>query len=101
MSVIVIGRFHGNPTDVEAYASGTGADVMRRLGEASRSAGAVSHRFVAGNNEFLLIDEWVDEESFQKFFANQPDIPLAMRDAGVQGPPEFSFYRPMNTPDQF
>jgi len=101
MSVIVIGRFQGNPADLEAFASGAGADVIRGLGEAARAAGALSHRFVGGHNEILLVDEWTDEESFQKFFANQPDIPGAMQGAGMHGQPEFTVYRPLSTPDQF
>ena len=37
-------------------------------------------------------------------FATNPHerlMALVMRDGGAQGPPEMSFYRKLNTPDQF
>ena len=101
MSVIAMLRIKGNPADLERYAAGPGGELMRRIGEAGRAAGAVSHRFVGGDGEMLVIDEWPDEQTFQKFFADQPEIADVMRDGGAQGPPEISFYRVLDTPDQF
>jgi len=101
MSVIMILRVKGNPADLERYAAGPGGDVMRRIAAVGKTAGAVSHRFAGGDNEILVIDEWPDEQSFQKFFDSQAEIPDVMRDGGAQGPPEIQIYRLLNTPDQF
>ena len=101
MSVLIILRIKGNPADLERYAAGPGGDVMRRIAEAGRAAGAVSHRFAGGDNEVLVVDEWPDEQSFQDFFNAQAEIADVMRDGGAQGPPEIRFYRVLNTPDQF
>jgi hypothetical protein len=101
MSVIVILRIPGNPADLERYASGDGGDVMRRIAEAGKAAGAIRHIFAGSDNEVLVIDEWPDEQSFQAFFAGQAEIADVMRDGGAQGPPETSFYRKLDTPDQF
>jgi hypothetical protein len=101
MSVIVILRIPGNPADLESYAAGPGGEAMRRVGEAGKAAGAVRHTFAGSDSEILVIDEWGDEKSFQAFFAAQPEIADIMRDGGAQGPPEMSFYRKLNTPDQF
>ena len=100
MSVVVILRVPGNPADLERYASGPGGEVMQRIADAAKAAGVIRHTFAGGNNEVLVIDEWPDEQSFQTFFASQPEIADVMRDAGAQGPPETAFYRKLNTPDQ-
>jgi hypothetical protein len=100
MATIAILRIQGNPADLESYAAGPGGEVMQRIAEAAKAAGAIRHRFAGGDNEVLVIDEWPDEQTFQKFFANQPEIADVMRDGGAQGPPEISFYRILSTPDQ-
>jgi hypothetical protein len=74
---------------------------MRRIAEAAKAAGAVRHTFAGGDNEVLVIDEWPDAQSFEAFFASQPDIAEVMRDGGAQGAPVTSVYRKLNTPDQF
>jgi hypothetical protein len=74
---------------------------MQRISAAGKAAGAVRHCFAGGDNEVLVIDEWPDEQSFQEFFANQPEIADVMREGGAQGPPQISFYRILSTPDQF
>jgi hypothetical protein len=101
MSVIVILRIPGNPADLERYAAGPGGGIMQRIGEAGKAAGAVRHTFAGGDNEVLIIDEWPDEQTFQKFFAGQPEIADVMRNGGAQGAPETTFYRKLDTPDQF
>jgi heme-degrading monooxygenase HmoA len=101
MSVVVVMRVKGNPADLERYAAGPGGAVMKHISDAGKAAGAVRHTFAGGDNEVLVIDEWPDEQSFQAFFASQPEIADVMRDGGAQGAPETKFYRKLNTPDQF
>jgi hypothetical protein len=101
MAIIAILRIPGNPADLEKFAAGPGGEVMQRVSAAGKAAGAVRHNFAGGDNEILVVDEWPDEKSFQEFFENQPEIADIMRDGGAQGPPEISFYRILNTPDQF
>lgn len=101
MSVIVIVRIKGNPADLERYAAGPGGDIMKRIGDAGRAAGAVRHAFAGGDGEVLVVDEWPDEQTFQRFFGGHAEIADVMRDGGAQGPPEISVYRKLDTPDQF
>jgi hypothetical protein len=101
MSIIAILRIPGNPADLEKYASGPGGDLMKQVSGAGKAAGAIRHTFAGGEGEILVIDEWPDEKSFSEFFDNQAEIADIMRDGGAQGPPEFSFYRKLDTPDQF
>jgi hypothetical protein len=101
MSVLVVLKIQGNPSDLESYANGPGADVIRRVGEAGKAAGAIHHLFAAGENEVIVVDEWPDEQSFHNFFASQPEIPDVMRAGGAQGEPQISVYRMLDTPDRF
>src|SRR4051795_7327371 len=101
MAIMAILRIPGNPADLERYADGPGGELMQQVSAAGRAAGATRHTFAAGENEILVIDEWPDEKTFQEFFANQPEIPEIMRNGGAQGPPEFTFYRVLDTPDRF
>ena len=101
MSVLVVLKIQGNPNDLESYANGPGGDLMRRVAEAGKAAGAMHHLFAAGDNEVIVVDEWPDEQSFHAFFAGQPDIPEVMQAGGAQGQPQISVYRMLDTPDRF
>jgi hypothetical protein len=93
-------RVPGDPNRLEQYTNDN-ADMVRQISEAGKSAGAIHHAFAGGDGEILVIDEWSDEQAFQAFFSGQPDIPRMMQDVGVQSEPQVSFYRKLNTPDEF
>jgi hypothetical protein len=101
MSVLVVLRIPGNPADLERYASGPGGDLMRRVADAGKAAGAIHHQFAAGDGEIVVVDEWPDEQTFHGFFNSQTEIPDVMREGGAQGPPEVTVYRLLETPDRF
>ena len=100
MSVVVTGKV---PGDTEAFRRfiPNQADLMRRISEDAKSQGAIHHRFAIGEGFVLIIDEWESVETFQRFFQSNPDIPTAMREAGAQGEPEFTFAEAVETADQF
>jgi hypothetical protein len=100
MSVIVIGRFKADPADLKKVFAERAADFVAVSDEAKK-VGALHHRFVAGDGEVVIIDEWDKAESFQKFFGDNKTIPEIMKAAGVQGAPEFAFYDAMDSPDLF
>ena len=100
MPVIMILRFKADPDALERFANAN-AELMKGIAGAGRAAGSTRHTFAAGDGEVLVVDEWPDEATFQKFFESQPDIPQVMQAAGAQGPPEISIYRKLDTPDEF
>ena len=59
------------------------------------------HRFGVGDGYVLVVDEWESEDHFRRFFSENPDLPSAMRDAGAQGQPEFTFQEAIASPDEF
>jgi quinol monooxygenase YgiN len=100
MSVFMILRVKADPDALHKFAHAND-EMMRGIARAGREAGATRHSFAAGDGEVLVIDEWPDEASFQKFFDSQPEIPRIMQAAGAQGAPEIAFYRKLDMPDDF
>lgn len=100
MSVFMILRIKADPNALEKFANAN-AELMTGIGQAGKAAGATRHAFAAGGGDVLVIDEWPDEATFQTFFDSQPDIAQIMQAAGAQGAPEISFYRKLDTPDEF
>ncbi len=100
MSVFMILRAKGDPDRFEKY-SQEHAEMMVRIASAGKAAGATRHAFAGGDGELVVIDEWPDEASFQRFFSAQTEIPKLMQDSGMTGQPEISFLRKLDTPDEF
>src|SRR4051812_15881552 len=100
MSVFFILRINADPKALETFANAN-AELRTGIADAGKAAGATRHTFAAGDNEVLVIDEWPDEATFQKFFDSQPEIPRIMQAAGARGAPEISFYRKLDMPDEF
>jgi hypothetical protein len=100
MSVFMILRVQGDPNTLEQYAS-SNAEMMQRIANAGKAAGAIRHSFAGGDDEIIVIDEWPDERSFQRFFESQAEIPRLMQEGGATGAPQISFYRKLNTGDEF
>jgi hypothetical protein len=102
MSVLVILRV---PTDAATFqrVASDNADAMNGISERSRGRGAIHHAFYEGDGEVLVVDEWDKAESFESFFADEgPNIGPLMAQAGVEGPPPPpTFYRKLDTPDEF
>ena len=99
MSVVMMLRVKGDPDALENYAKENG-EKMERIAEDGKSKGAMHHIFAGGDGEIIVLDQWPDEASFQGFFEGQTEIPDIMG-AVAQGEPEVSFFRILDTPDQF
>ena len=100
MSVLVIARLKIDPAKFDALVERRGAE-MPAISQRGKAAGAIHHQFAAGDGEVLIIDEWDEADHFGAFFAGQPEIADLMADGGVEGPPDVSIYRILDTPDRF
>ena len=76
------------------------SEEMKGIAEAGKAAGALHHKFAAGDNEIVVVDEWESRAAFEKFFAD-PKIAELMADAGASGPPAIEFYEALETSDAF
>ena len=94
MSVLMTLRVSGDPKAIES----TAPEVMQTVVGRAKDYGLISHHFYGTDDEILVVDEWPDEGSFQKFFDSSPEIADMMAQAGA-GKPEISFYRHLDTHD--
>ena len=100
MSVIMMLRAKADPAALESWANAN-ADRVTRIADSGREAGCIHHMFAASNDEIVVIDEWPDEATFQRFFESQQDIPNVMQAAHIQGEPQLTSFRKMTMPDEF
>jgi hypothetical protein len=100
MSVIVIGHMTVDPANVEALWRDRKAD-FEAVAKAAKAAGATHHQWAFGDGVVVIVDEWPDAASFQKFFESQTKIGELMQAGGVQGPPTFEILESKAAPDTF
>jgi heme-degrading monooxygenase HmoA len=100
MSVIVVGKLTVNPDNIEKLFTER-ADVFMAVSAEAKKCGAIHHLFMRGEGDAVLIlDEWPTADDFHSFFSSQPQIAELMAEAGVAGPPEFTIYEVMDSPDR-
>ena len=100
MSVYVSLRVQVDPARL-AERLNANEERLLAIAERAKGAGCIHHRFGAGDDHVVVMDEWESKEAFQSFFEADTDIPEMLGEAGVQGRPEPSFHRSMGLPDEF
>jgi hypothetical protein len=102
MSVIMTLRAKGDPQKTEQVAQGN-PDRMQRILEQAKENGLIAHRFYGSDSgDILVIDEWPDPESFQRFWdAAGGEIGPMMGEMGVTEEPQPEFWRKLDTRDEY
>ena len=92
MSVTVIAHFP--VADVAKAIEGLQANaaLLEEITQDTKGAGIIHHKFVAGDGEVVVIDEWETAEQFQDFFQGNPKVERVTSLIGVTGAPEVSVY---------
>jgi len=98
VSVIMTLRVSGDPDKLEQLAAES-ADTIRGISERAQAAGVIAHRFYGSDGEIMVVDEWPDAESFQRFFAAEQDAIGPMMEQIGAGEPEITFWRKLETGD--
>ena len=99
MSVLMTLRVRADAKLLEKYAA-EDPGTLKTIIERAKANGLISHRFFGSDTEVLVVDEWPDEDSFQRFFGASPEIQEMMAKANMQGEPEVSFWRPLDVADR-
>jgi len=102
MSVIMTFWVQADPEKLEEVAA-QNADQMRSLAARAKEHGLIAHRFYGNleGGQVMVIDEWPDRESFERFFtAAQDEIKPLMQQAGVQNEPGINFWRKLESHDE-
>jgi heme-degrading monooxygenase HmoA len=95
MSVLMTLRVNGDGAKVEQEDS----KMMSDIADKAKTFGLISHHFYGGDNEILVVDEWRDEESFQRFYEASPEIAGIIERSGATAEPEVRFWRQLDTGD--
>ena len=71
------------------------------IAERAKQHGLIAHRFYGSEDgTIMVVDEWPDPESFQRFFDSaRSEIEPMMQEVGVTGEPEILFWRKLETHD--
>lgn len=101
MSVMMGMVIEADPARFEQAAKDN-KELIDSVAARAKQAGAISHRFYAGDGELLVVDEWPDEASFLGFFeSSAPEIGKLMSEAGATAQPTPRFWRALDTSDAF
>ena len=100
MTVLMLLRVKGDATKVEQLA-GEDPAMLKTIVDRAQANGLQRHRFFGTADEVIVVDEWPDEASFQRFFESSPEIQEIMAKAGVTTPPEITFARQLDIDDAF
>ena len=100
MSVTIVGRVKGDPDKIKQVFANHAAD-MEAITTVSKKMGAISHHFLQGEDEIVILDEWDTAEHFQAFFSSQEKIGQIMQEAGVTAPPQIEVYQTLKTAGDF
>ncbi|HLX20757.1 MAG TPA: hypothetical protein VKR23_11450 [Gaiellaceae bacterium] len=100
MSVIMTFRVKGDAKKLERLAA-ENSDTLTAISERAKEHGAIAHRFYGSDDEIMVLDEWPDPESFNRFFeSNRAEIEPMMHEV-ASGEPVISFWRELETGDAF
>ncbi|HEY7603826.1 MAG TPA: hypothetical protein VH760_06145 [Gaiellaceae bacterium] len=98
MSVIVTLVAPGDPQAIERLAA-EDPGRLQAIVEAAKGHGVIAHRFYGSEGKLMVIDEWPDAESFQRFFAEQEPTIGPMMQQVATGEPEITFWTKLETGD--
>lgn len=100
MSVIMTLRVEGDPAKLEQHA-GEDPAAIQAIAEQAKQHGLIAHRFYGSDDGMIMVvDEWPDPQSFQRFFESQrAQIEPMMRAIGATTEPEIRFWRKLDTHD--
>lgn len=100
MSVLVIAKIQGDTVKFRQALADRG-DEFAKITDASRTAGAIHHRFGIGDGFVLVQDEWESAEHFQQFFADPGLQTFIASVGGAPVPPEVIVAEAVSSADQF
>ena len=101
VSVFVIARFTVadlGKTQEWAKANGNVAEDITAYG---KSLGQIGHRMLTDGKDLVVIDEWPDADTFNKFFAGAPRMGEFLSGAGIVGEPEVTILDAVDVAGQF
>lgn len=98
MSVILTFRVQGDPDKLEQLAHEK-PGVLQEIAAAAQAAGLIAHRFYGSDGQIMVLDEWPDPDSFNRFFESQRAAIEPMMAEVATSEPEITFWHKLDTHD--
>ncbi len=101
MSAIVIARFKVADVGKAAEWARASAEVPEDITAYGRSLGQIGHRMFTDGKDLVVIDEWPNGDTLNKFFAGTTKMGEFLSGAGIVGEPEISILDTVDVPGTF
>jgi quinol monooxygenase YgiN len=99
MSVIMTLRVQGDPKKLEQLAD-EDPQRIRSIADRAEEHGLIAHRFYGSEDgEILVVDEWPDADSFQRFYESEQSAIEPIFAAAATSEPQITFWRKLETHD--
>jgi hypothetical protein len=85
MSIFVIARFKVSDLDKALQWGKANGDIAEDITAYGKSLGQIGHRMLTDGRDMVVIDEWPDADTFNKFFAGAAKMGEFLSGAGVVG----------------
>lgn len=76
-------------------------DIAEDITAYGKSLGQIGHRMLTDGKDLVVIDEWPDADTFNKFFAGAAKMGEFLSGAGVVGEPEVTILNAVDVAGQF
>jgi hypothetical protein len=98
MSVVV--TIHFPVSDVAKAIEGlhSNGTFLEEISASTKDAGLIHHRFLSGEGEIVVIDEWETADQFQSFFDGNPKVAQVMSSLGMTGAPDIAIFGSIDAP---
>jgi hypothetical protein len=101
VSTIVTVWMQGDPDRFEAVAA-ENEDTLREIRDRAVEAGVIAHRVYGSAGQIMMIDEWPDPETFERFFESiEDDLAPLLEAVGLQGEPAVNVWRKLDSRDEY
>jgi hypothetical protein len=77
------------------------AELPEEITAYGKSLGLIGHRILTDGKDLVVIDEWPDGDTFNKFFAGATRMDEFISGAGIVGEPEVSISDVLDVPGTF
>lgn len=101
MSVFVIARFTVSDLGKALEWGKANGDIAEDITAYGKSLGQLGHRMLTDGKDLVVIDEWPDADTFNKFFAGAARMGEFLSGAGVVGEPELTMLDAVDIGGQF
>jgi hypothetical protein len=101
VSVFVIARFTVADLGKALEWGKVNGDVVEDITAYGKSLGQIGHRMLTDGKDMVVIDEWPDADTFNKFFAGAARMGEFLSGAGVVGEPEVTMLDTVDVGGQF